>query len=174
MYAVSVSLQIRIVMILGEKISFIKSSINVCIVKNFLRIKYWMKLILATVLPFLEQNSCVNRVVSFHCRKKNFITDLFSVCQVFFFFSLLLLNRIVFCFVFVNFVSFYFVEYSGYFSLYRFIECRDKLLPYLRKCGFNPKTDIYFMPCSGLSGAFLTMVPDESVCSWYRCVAKLL
>uniref|UniRef100_A0A0B7AFN9 Tr-type G domain-containing protein n=1 Tax=Arion vulgaris TaxID=1028688 RepID=A0A0B7AFN9_9EUPU len=50
----------------------------------------------------------------------------------------------------------------------RFNECRDKLLPYLKKCGFNPKTDIYFMPCSGLSGAFLTMVPDESLCSWYR------
>ncbi|BFZ03047.1 hypothetical protein BsWGS_06086 [Bradybaena similaris] len=50
----------------------------------------------------------------------------------------------------------------------RFIECRDKLLPYLKKCGFNPKTDLYFMPCSGLSGSFLTMVPEESICSWYR------
>ncbi|KAH9495584.1 Eukaryotic peptide chain release factor GTP-binding subunit ERF3A [Bulinus truncatus] len=50
----------------------------------------------------------------------------------------------------------------------RFVECREKILPYLRKCGFNPKTDLYFMPCSGLSGAFLTSVPDESVCPWYR------
>ncbi|KAK0049171.1 eukaryotic peptide chain release factor GTP-binding subunit ERF3A [Biomphalaria pfeifferi] len=50
----------------------------------------------------------------------------------------------------------------------RFIECREKILPYLRKCGFNPKTDLYFMPCSGLGGAFLASVPDESVCPWYR------
>lgn len=50
----------------------------------------------------------------------------------------------------------------------RFNECRDKLLPYLKKCGFNPKTDIFFMPCSGLTGSFLRYVPEESLCSWYR------
>ncbi|CAL1533528.1 unnamed protein product, partial [Lymnaea stagnalis] len=50
----------------------------------------------------------------------------------------------------------------------RFIECREKLLPYLKKCGFNPKSDLYFMPCSGLSGSFLTTVPEESICPWYR------
>jgi len=49
----------------------------------------------------------------------------------------------------------------------RFLECKEKLLPYLKKCGFNPKTDLYFMPCSGLSGAFLKYVPEESVCPWY-------
>jgi len=31
----------------------------------------------------------------------------------------------------------------------RFEECRDKLMPYLKKVGFNPKTDIVFIPCSG-------------------------
>ncbi|KAK7507163.1 hypothetical protein BaRGS_00001098 [Batillaria attramentaria] len=50
----------------------------------------------------------------------------------------------------------------------RYNECKEKLLPYLRKCGFNPKTDIYFMPCSGLTGAFLRTVPEESLCPWYR------
>ncbi|GFN81937.1 eukaryotic peptide chain release factor GTP-binding subunit [Plakobranchus ocellatus] len=50
----------------------------------------------------------------------------------------------------------------------RYNECKDGLLPYLKKCGFNPKTDIYFMPCSGLTGAFLTMIPDEKICPWYR------
>ncbi|XP_005098149.1 eukaryotic peptide chain release factor GTP-binding subunit ERF3A isoform X1 [Aplysia californica] len=49
----------------------------------------------------------------------------------------------------------------------RYNECKEKLLPYLKKCGFNPKTDVYFMPCSGLTGAFLTMVPDDSVCPWF-------
>ncbi|XP_033746809.1 eukaryotic peptide chain release factor GTP-binding subunit ERF3A-like [Pecten maximus] len=50
----------------------------------------------------------------------------------------------------------------------RYLECKDKLIPYLKKCGFNPKTDLYFMPVSGLTGAFLKFVPDESVCPWYR------
>ncbi|CAG2172911.1 unnamed protein product, partial [Oppiella nova] len=50
----------------------------------------------------------------------------------------------------------------------RYTECCDKLLPYLKKCGFNPKNEIYFMPCSGLTGAFLKEPIDESVCSWFR------
>ncbi|XP_046917272.2 eukaryotic translation release factor 3 [Dermatophagoides farinae] len=50
----------------------------------------------------------------------------------------------------------------------RYQECQDKLLPYLKKCGFNPKTELYFLPCSGLTGAFLRDVVDEKTCSWYR------
>ncbi|XP_014771649.1 eukaryotic peptide chain release factor GTP-binding subunit ERF3A [Octopus bimaculoides] len=50
----------------------------------------------------------------------------------------------------------------------RYNECHDKLIPYLRKCGFNPKTDIYFMPVSGLTGAFLKDVVSEEVCPWFR------
>jgi len=50
----------------------------------------------------------------------------------------------------------------------RFNECKEKLLPYLKKCGFNPKNEIYFIPCSGLQGSFLKDVPPESICSWYR------
>ncbi|XP_067672092.1 eukaryotic peptide chain release factor GTP-binding subunit ERF3A-like isoform X1 [Haliotis asinina] len=49
----------------------------------------------------------------------------------------------------------------------RYNECKEKLLPYLKKCGFNPKTDIYFMPCSGLTGAFLRHVVDDSLCPWF-------
>lgn len=55
----------------------------------------------------------------------------------------------------------------------RYNECKDKLIPYLKKCGFNPKVDVVFMPCSGLTGAFLKYVPDESVCPWYRGPAFL-
>jgi len=55
----------------------------------------------------------------------------------------------------------------------RFNECKEKLLPYLKKCGFNPKTEIYFMPCSGLQGSFLRDIPPESVCPWYRGPAFL-
>ncbi|UYV65957.1 GSPT1 [Cordylochernes scorpioides] len=50
----------------------------------------------------------------------------------------------------------------------RYNECKEKLIPYLKKCGFNVKTDIFFMPCSGLTGAFLREVEDENKCPWYR------
>lgn len=50
----------------------------------------------------------------------------------------------------------------------RYNECKNKLLPYLKRCGFNPKSEIYFMPCSGLTGAFLKEIPPSDVCPWYR------
>jgi len=58
------------------------------------------------------------------------------------------------------------------FFYFRYNECKEKLIPYLRKVGFNPKTDIYFMPVSGMTGAFLRDIPDESVCPWYRYVLR--
>ncbi|XP_031421371.1 G1 to S phase transition 1, like isoform X2 [Clupea harengus] len=51
-------------------------------------------------------------------------------------------------------------------SLERYEECKEKLVPFLRKVGFNPKKDIHFMPCSGLTGANLKE-PAEDMCSWY-------
>ncbi|XP_071444801.1 eukaryotic peptide chain release factor GTP-binding subunit ERF3A [Hetaerina americana] len=50
----------------------------------------------------------------------------------------------------------------------RYNECRDKLMPYLRKLGFNPQKDLYFMPCSGLTGLGLKDTLDEDLCPWYR------
>ena len=52
----------------------------------------------------------------------------------------------------------------------RYNECCTGLLPYLKKCGFNPKTEVYFMPCSGLTGANLKHPIDESICPWFRSV----
>lgn len=49
----------------------------------------------------------------------------------------------------------------------RYNECRDKLLPYLKKCGFNPKTDVTVLPCSGLTGAGLLDRVSTDLCSWY-------
>jgi len=49
----------------------------------------------------------------------------------------------------------------------RYNECRDKLMPYLKKCGFNPKTDVAIMPCSGLTGAGLKTPVDPAHCPWY-------
>ncbi|KAM6913977.1 G1 to S phase transition 1, like [Lycodopsis pacificus] len=50
-------------------------------------------------------------------------------------------------------------------SLERYEECKEKLVPFLKKVGFNPKKDIYFMPCSGLTGSNLKEPTD--MCSWY-------
>ncbi|VDK33891.1 unnamed protein product [Taenia asiatica] len=50
----------------------------------------------------------------------------------------------------------------------RFNECREKLVPFLKKIGFNVKSDIYFIPCSGFTGAFLRDRPSDSRCEWYK------
>lgn len=50
-------------------------------------------------------------------------------------------------------------------SLDRYEECKEKLVPFLKKVGFNPKKDIHFMPCSGLTGANLKESSD--LCPWY-------
>ncbi|KAM5152923.1 eukaryotic peptide chain release factor GTP-binding subunit ERF3A isoform 2-T2 [Mantella aurantiaca] len=50
-------------------------------------------------------------------------------------------------------------------SIDRYEECKEKLVPFLKKVGFNPKKDIHFMPCSGLTGANLKDPVD--CCPWY-------
>lgn len=50
----------------------------------------------------------------------------------------------------------------------RYKECRDKLLPFLKKTGFNPKTEVHCLPCSGIRGWFLRESAPESECPWYR------
>lgn len=49
----------------------------------------------------------------------------------------------------------------------RFKECRDKLLPFLKKqCGFKDK-EIFFIPASSFTGAFIKdPAPDK--CPWYQ------
>uniref|UniRef100_A0A1L8DS51 Eukaryotic peptide chain release factor GTP-binding subunit n=1 Tax=Nyssomyia neivai TaxID=330878 RepID=A0A1L8DS51_9DIPT len=49
----------------------------------------------------------------------------------------------------------------------RYNECRDKILPYLKKLGFNPTKDLTFMPCSGLTGQGIREPIDPSLCPWY-------
>ncbi|XP_002721695.1 eukaryotic peptide chain release factor GTP-binding subunit ERF3B [Oryctolagus cuniculus] len=50
-------------------------------------------------------------------------------------------------------------------SCERYEECKEKLVPFLKKVGFSPKKDIHFMPCSGLTGA---NIKDQSeLCPWY-------
>ena len=49
---------------------------------------------------------------------------------------------------------------------FRYEECREKLLPFLRKVGFNPKKDIHFIPVSGITGSNLKF-PEADKCPWY-------
>lgn len=37
----------------------------------------------------------------------------------------------------------------------RYNYCKEQLIPYLKKLGFNPTKDLMFMPCSGLTGSGL-------------------
>ena len=57
------------------------------------------------------------------------------------------------------------VDVSPVVCTLRYEECKEKLVPFLKKVGFNPKKDIHFMPCSGLTGANLKEPTD--MCSWY-------
>lgn len=50
----------------------------------------------------------------------------------------------------------------------RYNECKDKILPYLKKLGFNPLKDLTFMPVSGITGQGLREPIDASICPWYQ------
>lgn len=49
----------------------------------------------------------------------------------------------------------------------RYDMCMDKLTPFLRSVGFNPKTDVTFMPLAGLYGINLKNRVAPEVCPWY-------
>ncbi|XP_063698275.1 eukaryotic peptide chain release factor GTP-binding subunit ERF3A [Culicoides brevitarsis] len=49
----------------------------------------------------------------------------------------------------------------------RYNECKDKILPYLKKLGFNPAKDLTFMPVSGITGQGIKEPIDQSTCPWY-------
>lgn len=50
----------------------------------------------------------------------------------------------------------------------RYNECKDKILPYLKKLGFNPAKDLSFMPCSGQMGQNLKEPVGPDVCPWWK------
>ncbi|MFH4978939.1 hypothetical protein AB6A40_005648 [Gnathostoma spinigerum] len=49
----------------------------------------------------------------------------------------------------------------------RFKEIQSKLTPYLKKLGFNPKSDLSYIPVSGITGAFLKDRPSAEFGAWY-------
>ncbi|PWN53684.1 hypothetical protein IE53DRAFT_408489 [Violaceomyces palustris] len=50
----------------------------------------------------------------------------------------------------------------------RYDEIVSKLTPFLRSAGFNPKTDLTFVPVSAYSGHNLKEKVPESLCPWYK------
>ncbi|CAG9817795.1 unnamed protein product [Phaedon cochleariae] len=50
----------------------------------------------------------------------------------------------------------------------RYNECKEKILPYLKKLGFIYNKDLYFLPCSGQTGQGLKDQLEEKLCPWYR------
>ncbi len=49
----------------------------------------------------------------------------------------------------------------------RYDEIQSKLTPFLRSAGFNPKTDITYIPVSAFAGHNLKERVPKDVCSWY-------
>lgn len=49
----------------------------------------------------------------------------------------------------------------------RYDEIQGKLTPFLRSAGFNPKTDIKYIPVSAFAGHNLKERVPKSVCDWY-------
>ncbi|KAG1892494.1 P-loop containing nucleoside triphosphate hydrolase protein [Suillus subluteus] len=48
----------------------------------------------------------------------------------------------------------------------RYTEIKDKLTPFVKSAGFNPKTDVTFIPVSGYTGQNLKDRVAKSICSW--------
>jgi peptide chain release factor subunit 3 len=53
----------------------------------------------------------------------------------------------------------------------RYNEIKDKLTPFIKSAGFNPKTDVTFIPVSAYTGQNLKERMSKSICSWWECVA---
>ncbi|RKP15023.1 P-loop containing nucleoside triphosphate hydrolase protein [Piptocephalis cylindrospora] len=50
----------------------------------------------------------------------------------------------------------------------RYDECISKITPFLKGTGYNPKTDLTFLPISGFTGANLKDPMSAKVCPWYK------
>jgi peptide chain release factor subunit 3 len=50
----------------------------------------------------------------------------------------------------------------------RYDEIKDKLTPFIKAAGFNPKTDVTFIPVSAFTGFNLKDRLSKSVCPWWE------
>jgi peptide chain release factor subunit 3 len=54
----------------------------------------------------------------------------------------------------------------------RYDECITKLRPFLKSCGYTIKTEVKFLPISGLSGANVKNEVDKTECPWWSDCVK--
>lgn len=68
-----------------------------------------------------------------------------------------------------NLQQFYFMQLKliGEWSEDRFREVEQRLSPFLKSCGYNPKKDITFVPISALSGNNVKDSVPEKICPWW-------
>lgn len=50
----------------------------------------------------------------------------------------------------------------------RFDEIHDKVIPFLKGLGFNPKTDLTFIPVSAQLGQNMKEPVDKKLAPWYE------
>lgn len=50
----------------------------------------------------------------------------------------------------------------------RYDEIKEKMIPFFKGAGFNPKTDVTFLPISGYKGSNLKEKVAKSVCPWWE------
>lgn len=50
----------------------------------------------------------------------------------------------------------------------RYEEIKGKLTPFVKGAGFNPKTDVTFIPVSAFTGVNLKDRVTKAICPWYR------
>ncbi|CAE6454303.1 unnamed protein product [Rhizoctonia solani] len=58
-------------------------------------------------------------------------------------------------------------------SVDRYNEIKDKITPFIKASGFNPKTDVTFIPVSAFTGANMKERVSKSVCPWHNGPALL-
>ena len=50
----------------------------------------------------------------------------------------------------------------------RYEEIKEKLTPFVRASGYNPKTDVSFVPVSAQTGQNLKDRVSPSICNWWE------
>jgi peptide chain release factor subunit 3 len=56
----------------------------------------------------------------------------------------------------------------------RYEEIKEKLTPFAKSAGFNPKTDITFIPVSAYTGLNLKEQVPKNICPWWKYVKRPL
>ena len=59
-------------------------------------------------------------------------------------------------------------EMTVEWSKARYDEIHDKLVPFVKSAGFNPKTDLSFIPVSAYTGVNLKDRVTKELCPWWK------